>query len=211
MVEDNENKKRKGLFGGRRTSRRASAAASNTPEVASAPQPVRTDVAPARDASTTATQTSAVTTRNEPADSTSAFEAAPQTPAEQDTNVDLTTPPVEQAEVRRPSTSLLFQAPNIVPLPARTGARQTTARQDNQRQDQDDDGDEASTVRRRARRRTGDEGRSGSDDPANTVVRVRTPREPELITNPSESRAPPVSKPRNSVAATAGMPVAAAP
>ncbi|MDJ0325054.1 Rne/Rng family ribonuclease [Cryobacterium sp. PH31-AA6] len=184
MVEDNENKKRKGLFGGRRTSRRASAAASNTPEAASAPQPVLTDVAPARDASTTATQTSAVTTRNEPADSTSAFEAAPQTPAEQDTNVDLTTPPVEQAEVRRPSTSLLFQAPNIVPLPARTGARQTTPRQDNQRQDQDDDGDEASTVRRRARRRTGDEGRSGSDDPANTVVRVRTPREPELITEP---------------------------
>jgi ribonuclease E len=181
MVEENENKKRKGLFGGRRSSRRATAAVSNTPEVASAPQPVLTGVAPAPDA--TATQTSAVTTRNESADSKSAFEAAPQTPAEQDTNVDLSTPPVERAQVRRPSTSLLFQAPNIVPLPARTGPRQTTARQDNQRQDQDD-GDEASTVRRRARRRTGDEGRSGSDDPANTVVRVRTPREPELITEP---------------------------
>ncbi len=184
MVEDNENKKRKGLFGGRRTSRRASAAAGTTPEAAAAPQPVQTDAAPTGDANSTAAQTSAVTTSNEPATSKSAFEAAPQTPAEQDTNVDFTTPPAEQSEVRRTSTSLLFQAPNIVPLPARTGARQGTTRQDNQRQDQDDDGDEASTVRRRARRRTGDEGRSGADDPANTVVRVRTPREPELITEP---------------------------
>ncbi|MEO6309647.1 MAG: Rne/Rng family ribonuclease [Leifsonia sp.] len=75
--------------------------------------------------------------------------------------------------VRRPTTSLLFQAPDILPLPARTGARR----------DEDDD-DESSTVRRRARRRSGDENRSGSDDPANTVVKVRAPREPELITEP---------------------------
>ncbi|TFD74849.1 Rne/Rng family ribonuclease [Cryobacterium fucosi] len=210
MVEDNENKKRKGLFGGRRTSRRASAAAPTTPEVAAEPQPVVTDAAQATEAAapagaaptratrTSAARSSAATTTDEPAASNTAFEAQPQTPAEQDDTVDLTTPPVEQAEVRRPSTSLLFQAPNILPLPARTGARQGASRQDgfrqdgfrqdgrqdNQRQDQDDDGDEASTVRRRARRRTGDEGRSGSDDPANTVVRVRTPREPELITEP---------------------------
>ncbi len=215
MVEDNENKKRKGLFGGRRTSRRASAAASTTPEVAARPQPVVTDDAPPADAGaptgaaptratrTGAARTSAATTTDERAESNTAFEAQPQTPAEQDSTLDLTTPPVEQPEVRRPSTSLLFQAPNILPLPARTGGRQGASRQDgfhqdgfhqdgyrpdgrqdNQRQDQDDDGDEASTVRRRARRRTGDEGRSGSDDPANTVVRVRTPREPELITEP---------------------------
>ncbi|WP_231382934.1 MULTISPECIES: Rne/Rng family ribonuclease [unclassified Cryobacterium] len=205
MVEDNEIKKRKGLFGGRRT-RRASAAAPTTPEVAAEPQPAVTDAvqppeaaAPATASTTRATRTStartsAATTTDEPAESNSAFEAQPQTPAEQEPTVDLTTPPVEQPEVRRPSTSLLFQAPNILPLPARTAARQGTARQDGfrqdnlrqdgYRQDQDDDGDEASTVRRRARRRTGDEGRSGSDDPANTVVRVRTPREPELITEP---------------------------
>ncbi|TFB92491.1 Rne/Rng family ribonuclease [Cryobacterium sp. HLT2-28] len=205
MVEDNEIKKRKGLFGGRRTSRRASAAAPTTPEVAVEPQPVVTDAAQATEAAatnaaptratrTSTARTSAATTTDGPAESNSAFEAQPQTPAEQEPTVDLTTPPVEQPEVRRPSTSLLFQAPNILPLPARTAARQGTARQDGFRQDnlrqdgfrqdQDDDGDEASTVRRRARRRTGDEGRSGSDDPANTVVRVRTPREPELITEP---------------------------
>ena len=60
------------------------------------------------------------------------------------------------------------------------------ARQDERagtRQDEDDD-EETSTVRRRARRRSGDEGRSGSNDPANTVVKVRAPREPELITEP---------------------------
>ncbi len=201
MVEDNEIKKRKGLFGGRRTSRRASAAAPTTPEVAAEPQPVVTDAAQGTEAAaptgaaatratrTSTARTSAATTTDGPAESNSAFEAQPQTPAEQEPTVDLTTPPVEQPEVRRPSTSLLFQAPNILPLPARTAARQGAARQDGFRQDgfrqdQDDDGDEASTVRRRARRRTGDEGRSGSDDPANTVVRVRTPREPELITEP---------------------------
>nr|WP_236900911.1 Rne/Rng family ribonuclease [Cryobacterium arcticum] len=76
--------------------------------------------------------------------------------------------------VRRPTTSLIFQAPAILPAPVRSGGRQLD--------DEDDDADESSTVRRRARRRTGEEGRS--DDPANTVVRVRTPREPELITEP---------------------------
>ena len=193
MVEDNENKKRKGLFGGRRTSRRASAAAPTTPEAAAEPQARVLDAAPStepgaplgaassRETRISTARTSAATTSDGPAESNSAFEAQPQTPAEQEPTVDLTTPPVEQVEVRRPSTSLLFQAPNILPLPARTGPRQGAGRQD---QDQDDDGDEASTVRRRARRRSGDEGRSGSDDPANTVVRVRTPREPELITEP---------------------------
>ncbi|ERK70334.1 S1 RNA binding domain protein, partial [Leifsonia aquatica ATCC 14665] len=38
----------------------------------------------------------------------------------------------------------------------------------------------------RARRRAGESGREGSNDPANTVVKVRTPREPELITEPQK-------------------------
>ncbi|TFD68123.1 Rne/Rng family ribonuclease [Cryobacterium ruanii] len=79
----------------------------------------------------------------------------------------------------RPSFSLLFQAPEILPMPARTAIRSL------QQHPLDDDDDvEATTVRRRARRRTGDENRSGTDDPANTVVKVRAPREPELITEP---------------------------
>ncbi|MDQ1583993.1 MAG: ribonuclease [Microbacteriaceae bacterium] len=68
--------------------------------------------------------------------------------------------------------SILFQAPDIKPLPPLPPSVR------------DEAGDEGTTVRRRARRRPGDEARTGTDDPANTVVKVRTPREPELITEP---------------------------
>ncbi|TFD60846.1 ribonuclease E/G [Cryobacterium sp. Hh7] len=85
----------------------------------------------------------------------------------------------------RPSYSLLFQAPEILPLPARTGIRSSQQQSQQGLHELDDDEEEESTtVRRRARRRTGDENRSGTDDPANTVVKVRAPREPELITEP---------------------------
>jgi ribonuclease E len=86
--------------------------------------------------------------------------------------------PEDTEDVRRPTspglpaTSILFQAPDIPPLPPLPqGGRM-------------DDGDEAPNVRRRARRRSGEEARPGTDDPANTVVKVRTPKEPELITEP---------------------------
>lgn len=69
-----------------------------------------------------------------------------------------------------PPTTLLFQAPDIVPLPPLPG----------------EDEEPAGTVRRRARRRAGEGGREGGNDPANTVVKVRTPREPELITEPQK-------------------------
>ncbi|MDY7527996.1 MULTISPECIES: Rne/Rng family ribonuclease [unclassified Cryobacterium] len=214
MVEDNENtKKRKGLFGSRR--RRVAAAAIAPTE---APATVPGAATGAVEAPT------APFLEGEPAP----WASTATTPAEQDTTVDQPTPPVEPAQpVRRPSTSLLFQAPNIVPLPARAGARRddsrafddrqdgnrpdgdrqdsrsgnrqdngaenrhdrnrSDSRSDNRpdgRSDRDEYPDETSTVRRRARRRPGDENRSGADDPANTVVRVRVPREPELITEP---------------------------
>ena len=70
-----------------------------------------------------------------------------------------------------PPTTLLFQAPDIVPLPPLPG---------------DEDEEPTGGVRRRARRRAGESGREGSNDPANTVVKVRTPREPELITEPQK-------------------------
>jgi ribonuclease E len=201
MVEDNENiKKRKGLFGTRRSSRRAVTSVTSAPEtqpVAEAPLEAPTTVTP------TASEPTAPVGNAEP-ESTSAEPFGGAT-TEQDAAVDLTLPPAQNLEasraveatqavetIRRPSTSILFQAPIIVPLPARTGVRRESdrpesIRPDNRpdtRQDHDEEGDESSTVRRRARRRTGDENRSGSDDPANTVVRVRTPREPELITEP---------------------------
>jgi ribonuclease E len=67
-----------------------------------------------------------------------------------------------------PPTTLLFQAPDIVPLPPLPDEEPT------------------GTVRRRSRRRAGENGRTEANDPANTVVRVRTPREPELITEPQK-------------------------
>ncbi|WP_411720620.1 Rne/Rng family ribonuclease [Mycetocola sp.] len=83
-----------------------------------------------------------------------------------------------------PTTALFFQAPDVKPLPPR-------ARNDDDDEDDDeDDDDEPSTVRRRARRRSNDDRRSNSNDPANTVVKVRQPREirepreAELITEP---------------------------
>ncbi|WP_368496379.1 Rne/Rng family ribonuclease [Herbiconiux sp. A18JL235] len=73
------------------------------------------------------------------------------------------------------TTSLFFQAPDLPdlpPLPPR------------ERDDRPDRDDQEGSVRRRSRRRSGEEPRGGDNDPANTVVKVRTPREPELITEP---------------------------
>ncbi|TQM61235.1 Rne/Rng family ribonuclease [Klugiella xanthotipulae] len=50
-----------------------------------------------------------------------------------------------------------------------------------------DDESESSTVRRRTRRRSDEEARPGNDDPQNTVIRVRKPREKApLITEPQK-------------------------
>ncbi|MBX0298548.1 Rne/Rng family ribonuclease [Cryobacterium sp. 1639] len=151
MVEDNDNKKRKGLFGTRKTTRKVQPAPQVTPDTG--PQ----DSAPLAP--------SVVDVEAIEADAVDQSVAFPALPTPFDESVEV---------VRRPTTSLLFQAPAILPAPVRTGGRVLD--------DEDDDAEETSTVRRRARRRTGDEGRG--DDPANTVVRVRATREPELITEP---------------------------
>ncbi|MBN9631533.1 MAG: Rne/Rng family ribonuclease [Actinobacteria bacterium] len=67
-----------------------------------------------------------------------------------------------------PPTTLLFQAPDILPLPPLP------------------DDEPTGSVRRRSRRRAGENGRNEANDPANTVVKVRTPREPELLTEPQK-------------------------
>nr|WP_319803493.1 Rne/Rng family ribonuclease [Planctomonas psychrotolerans] len=118
-------------------------------------------------------------------------------------------PPVQAP--RPLTTALLFQAPDLPALPPRPNRRSdrndfddfeadfVDERADrsgsNDRNDADrtnrgarDDRDgDGSSVRRRARRRPGDENRAGDNDPKNTVVKVRTPREreaPEQITEP---------------------------
>ncbi|AZH83640.1 Rne/Rng family ribonuclease [Plantibacter sp. PA-3-X8] len=83
------------------------------------------------------------------------------------------------APVRPPTTMLLFQAPDLPPIVHR-----------------DDEPLEAelSSSRRRTRRRAGEDGpeqgeRGGESRPdTRNVVKVRTPREPELITEPQKVR-----------------------
>ncbi|MFE5671720.1 Rne/Rng family ribonuclease [Agromyces sp. NPDC056523] len=72
------------------------------------------------------------------------------------------------------TTSLIFHAPPVFAPPAE------------EREERDGDAGDGSSVRRRARRRSGEESRSAGDEPANTVVKVRKPREPELITEPQK-------------------------
>ncbi|WP_020074898.1 Rne/Rng family ribonuclease [Cryocola sp. 340MFSha3.1] len=90
-------------------------------------------------------------------------------PALPDKHGEAEAPVVGAAAPGLPPTTLLFQAPDVLPLPPLP------------------EGDEepAGGVRRRSRRRAG-ESRDNANDPANTVVKVRTPREPELITEPQK-------------------------
>jgi len=97
------------------------------------------------------------------------------------------------AALARPTTSLIFQAPDIPVLPPRTNRGQMNDRDDRDDRDERDD-EEPGTLRRRSRRRAGDEdrdngGAGGGNQPANTVVKVRTPRpQPELSNEPTKVR-----------------------
>ena len=194
MVEDNEIKKRKGLFGTRKNTRRAPATA---PEVTAAKvdgaleraidstHDLASTGAPEGNAATVSapTDTSHSSDTPNPSDDHSAFDAASEPrPLVEEVMPYETDAPTPVAPVRRTSTSLLFQAPDISSLPPRAPSRRDST--ELELDDDDDEEESTPTIRRRARRRSGDEGRAGQDDPENTVVKVRTPREPELITEP---------------------------
>ena len=175
MVEDNENKKRKSLFGTRKSTRKTPVTVPTVAPAVEAPAIEAPAMPPEPPINkVTIAEYNNVTGAQQMTDSTP--ERAKATDDQKD----------GQAQVPvRPSFSLLFQAPEILPLPARTGIRSSQQQSQQGLHELDDDEEEESTtVRRRARRRTGDENRSGTDDPANTVVKVRAPREPELITEP---------------------------
>jgi ribonuclease E len=142
-----------------------------------------------------------------------------------------TTAAPTKAAIARPTTSLLFQAPDLPVLPPRSGARdddyddeprdhraprtsrnkrtdrandrandRADDRADDRNIDRDqrDDDGEQTTLRRRSRRRAGDEdrdsgsgnsGSSSNSNPTNTVVKVRTPRPaPEPSNEPTKVR-----------------------
>ena len=178
MVEDNENKKRKGLFGTRKSTRKAPVSQpTDVPAIEKNAAPVgasghsNDEPAPARAPIVEYNNvTGALQMTDAPAEETGSVEAS--------VKADDTATTPTQAPAR-PSFSLLFQAPEILPIPVRSAIRSAQRPLDDE-----DEEEEVTTVRRRARRRTGDENRSGTDDPANTIVKVRAAREPELITEP---------------------------
>ena len=137
--------------------------------------------------------------------------------AEEETAAESTAVAPKKAAVARTTTSLLFQAPDLPVLPPRSGPRDEdfddeprdnraprnsrNSRNDrandrpddrNNDRDQRDDDSEQTTLRRRSRRRAGDEDRdsgTGNSNPTNTVVKVRTPRAaPELSNEPTKVR-----------------------
>ncbi|RUQ85928.1 Rne/Rng family ribonuclease [Labedella gwakjiensis] len=83
------------------------------------------------------------------------------------------------AGVAMSTTTLIFHAPAIAPLPALT----RDDRPDLDDDDEDDD-ERGSNVRRRSRRRRGEDGGRGSGEQQQSSNRGRPQREPELITEP---------------------------
>ncbi|WP_082847057.1 Rne/Rng family ribonuclease, partial [Agromyces sp. NDB4Y10] len=83
------------------------------------------------------------------------------------------------------TTSLIFHAPPVFEPPAADRSDRSD-RGDRDRDRERDAQGEGSSVRRRSRRRSGEESRNAGDEPENTVVKVRKPREPELITEPQK-------------------------
>lgn len=175
MVENNENKagsdneaekpKRKSRIFGRRA---ASAAPEVVAETVTEPAPEKRKRPAAKKATEHIAEAEAPKASAEPEPKA---EAAPRRRTAK-TEPAAKTDPAEKP-VLRPTTSLLFQAPDLPPLPERAPVRDLPA-------------EEAGTVRRRSRRRPGEDAKPGDDAP-NTVVRVREPRrqkEPELITEP---------------------------
>ncbi len=192
MVNTNENnetpKKRSRLFGGRKAAATAAQAPVGAGEHLNNGQ---TGTAPI-DATPDVVDAGAAPLAKEPARRGSVKKAASEAEASSDAVAEAAAPIESLAEPvsppLRPSTSLIFQAPDLPPLPPRTGGRRDDDRDDdyrgNDRRLPDEQDDETQGVRRRSRRRPGEEPREGDTDP-NTVVKVRQPRkQPELITEP---------------------------
>jgi ribonuclease E len=194
-----EPKKRKGLFGGRKSAVdhvNAKAAEPALPVEAPVAAPIAAEPiavehvaepaaeAPARKAPVRRTTAVPVVDETPATDVTA--EAAPEkAPARSSRSrkpaAEAAEAPAADAQAAAPAakrpatTSLLFQAPDIEPLPPLRTPRGGAPKADGP--------DEAAgSVRRRSRRRPGEEARDGDDAP-NTVVRVRQPRPEPVLSN----------------------------
>jgi len=156
MVETNENKKKSRIFGGRRAKKAQDVA---TPAVEVKAEPEKAVVVPEPETAVKAQASSATKApRKAPAK-----KAAPKSAADA-----AASKPLSAAGAPPPLLAPLFQAPDLPPMPAKQSQRTG-------------DGQE-STVRRRTRRRSGEEGTAESGQP-NNVVKVRQPRQQPAPSN----------------------------
>lgn len=222
MVEDNngtptnassgESPRRKvGLFGARRTGRRAAqvvprgehdvtdaaAEASDDVRLGHAEDAASAEVAPAEAPESPVAESHdgerpdesagepAAAERPEEDDGEQSGRAAPVEPETAEQEAEAPAAPESPIPAVLTTTSLIFHAPPVLEPPASDrGDRGDRGDRDEDR-DREPSGEGAS-VRRRSRRRSGEDSRSSGDEPANTVVKVRKPREPELITEPQK-------------------------
>jgi ribonuclease E len=156
------------------------------PTVHSATEEPAGDGAPLAEAPATARRSRAKKAPQAGAPDASSSEAASPEPATNE-NEAAAAPSASQVEapatapVARSTTSLIFRAPDLPPLPPLSASSRPEPEHD-----EDADDQPSGSVRRRSRRRSGDEPRSG-DNESQQNVRVREPREPRpvpLITEP---------------------------
>ncbi|MBF4462255.1 MULTISPECIES: Rne/Rng family ribonuclease [unclassified Rathayibacter] len=181
------------LFGGRRSTRRSDSSAPATGETIIDTDDTEQSGTDANGAEQDLAEQGGTEAGLSPVEDATpgAPEAGASAPDSAATGVAFTVPPAFAQPQRPalPNTSLLFQAPvlpdyvELAPLPPRGAPL-------NLRDEREAPTQEQGSVRRRSRRRSGETDRSGTDDPEDTVVRVRQPREvreprePELITEP---------------------------
>jgi len=190
VVNDKENiepKRRKGLFGSRKAAVAPPAATPIEAPAAPVETPAAAPVAQSTPVAQSAPEAPVVEIDDiivdevvvKAAARTRTRKAPVETPvADDDAAAAPTTP-------KRPSLSPLFQAPPVIePLPERAPARapRQTRGAEEPADRADDLADESGTVRRRSRRRPGEEARDGDDAPG-TVVRVRQPRPEPVLSN----------------------------
>ena len=162
----------------------SASAATAAPVAAGAPRSAQSTKSPTAKAAQQNLDTDAATAVSETSkdsdsvESDSASEPTSAAPARtRSRKASTSSPKKSTAKATPPSTtSLLFQAPQLSDLPARA-PRSRNANKSNAdtREDDNDAQDESGTVRRRSRRRPGEDARPGDESP-NTVVRVRQPR-----------------------------------
>jgi ribonuclease E len=185
---DESPKKRSRLFGGRKAA--PDAAAPETPVAQALEAPAAEPKAPrARAPKATAPAKSAadhvnaggtaLTEAPEAPEAPKARRSAPKKAAAEASVPESAVPVVEKKAPVRPTTSLLFQAPDLPPLPPVRASNQGRGNGNGPELDLQED---AGTVRRRSRRRPGEESRPGDEAP-NTVVRVRQPRPEPVLSN----------------------------